>query len=255
MNKDNNYNNDTEKIEAGEIVVQKNGFAKWIENFWYHNKWTIIIVTFFVVILIVGAVQIFSNEEEDLQVTYSGPYILSSSEKAEINKVLVSLMPKDYNGDGKKLVAFMDFGVYSERELERENEAYTDENGKYVTMVFPQTNTENMKSYSDYLMTGECSVLFLSEYLYGERMASAKKHMVPLTDTFGAELPQGAMSDGYGIRLGDTYLYASCPALQVLPEDTVICLNRPYAIGASSNKKVYERSVDFYKTLVTFTGE
>ena len=40
--------------------------------------------------------------------------------------------------------------------------------------------------------------------------------------------------------------------MQVLPEDTVICLLPQYTVGASSHDDVYARSVDLFVAIITY---
>ena len=135
----------------------------------------------------------------------------------------------------------------------------TNSEGQYITVIDRTFNVNEIKSFNDFLSTGECSVLFVSEYLYGELAMrdSTDNGDIRLTmaEIFGDDLPEGVMPDGCGIRLGDTEIYKYYEALQVLPEDTVICVLRSYYYGASSNKEKHAMSVDLFKNIVTFGSE
>ena len=74
-----------------------------------------------------------------------------------------------------------------------------------------------------------------------------------MSEIFGDKLPEGALEDGYGVRLGDTDLYAYSEALQVLDEDMIVCILRSYWMGASSDKEKYAESKELYKRIVTFS--
>ena len=49
-------------------------FFRWLDNFWYHNKWKTIIVSFLLLTLIVCAVQFAGREDADIYILYAGPY-------------------------------------------------------------------------------------------------------------------------------------------------------------------------------------
>ena len=49
-------------------------FYKWFDNFWYHNKWKVIIVSFLVLTFTVCIVQLLGRKSVDLYVLYAGPY-------------------------------------------------------------------------------------------------------------------------------------------------------------------------------------
>ena len=71
-----------------------------------------------------------------------------------------------------------------------------------------------------------------------------------LTDIVGI-VPDGAV-DEYGVRLGDTEIYKYYQVLQVLPEDTIVCLLYPYVYGQSSNEEFYQNTKEMFKAIVTF---
>ena len=130
------------------------------------------------------------------------------------------------------------------------NEAETDNRGEPVIYADKSYNDSQYAEYRDYINTGESSILIVSEYLYRELVAQDRVR--PLADVFGEDLPRGAMSDGYGVRLCDTGVYEFFDALQTLPDDTVVCLLRPYVWGSSSREEHYAYTVDYFKNIVTF---
>ncbi len=149
-----------------------------------------------------------------------------------------------------KNLALYTYSIYSEDEMKAANEAETDDEGKYVIQVSQPHNTSKIEEYRSYLQTGECSVVLVSEYLY-ENLRDQDR-LRPIAEVFGEQLPAGTRQDGYGVRLGDTYLYEYFDELKVLPEDTVICLLRSYIWGASSDGEKYAVSEEYFKKIVTF---
>ena len=78
-----------DKQFAGEIVIQ-NRFLKWLDNFWYHYKWTVIVVAFFLFVGIVCLVQCSGRESADLTVTYAGGFVFNEEERAALSNALES---------------------------------------------------------------------------------------------------------------------------------------------------------------------
>ena len=70
-----NSNNDPrdEKLQAGEIVID-NPVLKKADNFWFYNKWKIIITAFAVIVLGVCIWQSCTKENYDATLMYAGPY-------------------------------------------------------------------------------------------------------------------------------------------------------------------------------------
>jgi hypothetical protein len=87
------------------------------------------------------------------------------------------------------------------------------------------------------LLTGEYSLYFIDPWLYESLVEN--KRVQKLTDVLSS-MPVGAV-DEYGVRLGDTEIYKYYQVLQILPEDTIICLLHPYIYGQSSNEEYYKK--------------
>ena len=243
---------DGQKLEAAEIhLTVSNPFLRWLDNFWYHHKWKVIIIAFFAVVLTIGIVQIVNKDEIDMQVTVATHATLSAEERQGVRDVLVSLMPGDKDGDGAKNLQLNTYVIYSEDEMKAANEAETNEDGKYITYVDQSYNYSQSSDYRDYLSTGECTVMLVSQYLY-EQLA-ANDRIRPMSDIFTEGLPDGVTSDGRGIYLSSTYAYEFFDELGALPEDTVICILRPYIFGASSKEDRYAYAVEHLKNIVEFS--
>lgn len=238
------------KLDGVEIkLTSASPFLAKLSNFWYYHKWTVIVVTFFLVIFIVGAVQLFTKEDVDEKVVIAAPVDFYAEYIEGIDNTLTALMPKNSDGSAKKLEVYT-YTIYSEKELEEANHEETDEDGRYVKKVDQSYNSSKMQEYNNDLQTGEFSLLLIPRELYEKQGELGR--LRSLREIFGEDLPRGAMADGYGIRLGDTYAYEFFAELQVLPEDTVICLLRPYIHGASSKEERYAVTVELFKNLAKF---
>ena len=243
---------DESKLDAEEIKFRSsdNRFLNWVENFWYYHKWKVAIVLFFAIVFGVGIGQMVGKEEQDALVVVASPMYFYSEYIEGIDSALTSVLPSA-GKDGKKNLVLVTYPIYSEEEMKEANEAETDEEGRYIIQVIQSYNTSKHEEYRDHLQTGECSILLISEYLYDT--LRNQDRLKSLSEIMGDGVTvTGAMEDGYGVRLGDTGLYAFFEELQVLPPDTVVCLMRPYIWGATSNQEKYAEAETYFKNLITF---
>ena len=234
---------------SGEIVVE-NKLFKWLDNFWYHYKWPVIVVAFFTVVSLICFVQCATKETGDVTVAFAGNYTLTGEERERVLDVLNSVSPETEK-DGKKTqmkVLLTDFSVYRVEELEKQ---YTNEKGEVDIYAFTnakQVSSDHLTTFGTYVMTGEAAVWLVSDYVYEQRNLQAVA--VPLSELF-EERPASAYND-YAIRLGDTELYKYYDALKVLPADTLIVMPQSYVWGASSDVEQYEEFREMYDALVNF---
>lgn len=246
---DNNSNYDRDKLEGQELtLVGESKIAKWVSNFWYHHKWTFIIVTFFVAVLIIVGVQMLTKEEYDATVTIAGPYSISSDTSGRIALDLESVMSKDISGDNKKNIQIVHYPVYSEKEMKEANQSETDNRGAYITKVNGQDNTTQYSTFFNYTSSGDCSIYFLSEYLYN--ILKKEDRLLSLSEVFGNNMPKGVLSDGYGVKLTDSGLYETFSSFEALSDDTVICIAKPLVWGKSSKEKIYNQAKEYFKEIL-----
>lgn len=249
-----------EKLDGQQEIADSSPAVRKLDNFWYHYKWTVIIVTFFVVVFVIGLVQILTKEKDDCMILYGGGHYLSESEGAAIEKIVAGLMPGDLNGDGKRVVSVVGYEIYSEEEIRAIN-GTRDENGnrREINVSYNKSQFDTCNSL---IGSGEVAVCFVSPWIYdnlnggpdqsGQTVGS---RLVALSDLFGESLPKGTLPGGDGVRLGDTDLYLYTKELQVLPEDTVICLLKPYVLGSTSKEDYYNNAKTVFKALVSFDAE
>ena len=229
-----------EKLDGDNVsVVSKSKLLSKLDNFWYHYKWGVIIGAFFLVVLIVGLVQIFNRTATDAAVTFAGPAYISPNQCAEIETELGKIIPEDYTGDGNKTVKFSNYTIYYENDLK----------GMDSSQIDLSQNTTNKGNYDDYVSSGECSIYFVGVELYKNFVA--RERLQSISDLFGEDLPSGITEDGYGVRLGDLPIY-ELDAFKVMPADTYICLTKPYIYGESSKKDTYAEMMECYKAIVNF---
>ncbi|MBQ8140247.1 MAG: hypothetical protein IJ038_00940 [Clostridia bacterium] len=236
--------NGDDKIRGADIKPQSN-FLRRVENFWYHYKWTTIIVLFFVLVFVVCTVQMCSNEKEDIAVLYAGPVQMSAEEMSNFESVMNFVMPEDFDKNGKKDTKSVGYQIYSEEQI-KNIESQTDAAGVagYVDRSY---NSGNYDNFYNYIQTGDCSICFVDPSLF-ENMR-AHDRLMKLSDVLGYS--DGSI-DGYGYRLGDLEIYDSYGALQVMPEDTVVCLLRPLVVGKSSDAEAYGFEKSMFKAIIEF---
>lgn len=242
------YESRQDKENGGEIVIS-NPFLKWWDNFWYHHKWTVIVVAFFLVVFIVCFVQCSQRTLSDIYVTFSGGVVVSEEEGNAISQVMGSLLSAK-EGENASKVGVVSYTFFSEEELRA---LYTDpETKKFDNAGYnraKQANAERFSSLQDYMMTGECSLWLISPTVYGE--LNMKSDLgVSLEEALGSR-PACAYDD-YAIRLGDTELYRYYEALQVLPEDTLVVLSASFIWGASSDDARYAQIRELFRAIVEF---
>ncbi|MBQ9783152.1 MAG: hypothetical protein IJW44_01375 [Clostridia bacterium] len=227
------------KKPAREIAVG-NGFGGKLENFWYHYKWVVIGVAFALIVVLVCVLQTCSTEKNDTVIVYAGPTYLSVSETEQLRQVMDQILPADFDGNGKKHAQMSMYEIYSEEQ--------------FHSGVDRNRNSTEYQNYHTYQQTGESTIYLLDPWLY-ESMDKA--YLCPLTDTVGV-LPEGALADGYGVRLGDTALYRDNAAVRLLPADTVVCMMvnvyTPFGKPAMDEEE-YQCEKDMLRALVTYVGK
>ncbi len=221
-------------------------------NFWYHYKWHVIIGLFVAVLLFVGVTQMKNKEEFDLSVMYAGTAVVNGDTYNEVSNALSQLLKTDVNGDGKKSVYLYPFTYYSDAQVEAEMKKWEDE-GIHDVSFDKQANEQAHVNFNNMVFTGESGVMFIDESLF-EQVKEAGG-LVTLESVLGTT-PEGAL-DEYGIRLSELDAYEFLTALQVMPEDTVLCLRGPSTVGGvfSSKKeaeRIFETNKNYFIDVMSF---
>lgn len=213
----------SDKLTPGELTKSSREI-RWLDNFWYYHKWKVIIAAFFLVVLVIGLVQIFSRVEYDVYVTVAVPYTMNADENGRFTELLQKFCPRDFNGDGDVLVYVQGYQVYSDSEYESEKAYWEVRSEQFqINSVY---NQSQIRAFDQYLMNGQSTLLLLSPYMFETKKDNG--HLLALADVYGEDpLPEGVTADGYGIRLSETDFYRNNPAARVLPADTVLCLHTP----------------------------
>ena len=244
-----------EKLQGTDIkLTSSNKFLKWLENFWYYHKWKVIVISFFAVVIAVSVAQMVNKTDPDIEVTVATHTVYYQENVDSLESTIKVLMQNDVNGDGKKTVQLNLYKIYSEAELKAANEKETDAEGNPVIYADEAYNKEQIEQYNSYLMTGQCTIMIISEYLYND-LANRRSEDVllkPMSEIFGENLPEGVTADGYGIKLTATGAYKNLDAFRSLPTDSVICIMRPFVMSGGSGEKRHNAALECLKAIVEF---
>jgi len=214
--------------------------VSWFENFWYHHKWKVIIISAFALIAAIATWQLLSRSEPDVYVMYAGPAYVNASRQEDV-KAAFAVVMEDYDGDGEKNIQFATV-TYNE-------------NGTNPSTAMTQFTTE--------LSAGDSGVYILSSHMY--EVAKGTEVLVSLEEIFGS-LPESAL-DRYAIKLSETDFYKELLMLAVeegdpvplLPEDSVICLRAPTFLNSLRDsdeaKEQYAFHESLFKAIVTYSGD
>lgn len=222
-----------------------------LENYWYHYKWHTLIVLFFVVFITIMAAQMCSKESDDIYVLYAGPVSVTSEQRIEIESAFSQLMPKDYDGDGKKSVDFLDILLMTDEEL---RVAY--ENGYNAYYLNGSTMESNKESLTMQALAGDYVIFLIDEDWYGNL------HNTSAFVTFDELSELGVSCDGAEKYDDCAYYLHSMPfakffsIFDIFPEDTLVCVRRLSTAstikGETVAKEKYDRHIEYYGVLTSF---
>ena len=234
--------NDEKEYTEG-ISVKSNKFLKWFDNYWYHYKWTTIVVAFAVIVLSICIIQSCTHKKTDVLISYAGPVYCDD----EHNMAIDSALNKAINGDdgkGSLKVTFKPYYIMTTEQIE-EQKKETGADGKPLNDVNTSFNGQEFDNFKSQLMSGSSAIIFIDKDMYTmffDEKGTAER-LQPLSEVLGST-PIHAV-DKYAVRLGDTEIYQKYPELRILPEDTLVCLHRKIGI-----QKAYDKQVEAFKIIV-----
>ncbi len=235
-----------EKQAEGAIVIN-NPALRWLDNFWYHHKWAVIVSAFFIFTAVVCFVQCSSRATGDITLTFAGGQTLNAEQQAAVIDVFDAIAPEKED-ETPMTTLLTSFSVYTEEEMKA---ACTDEDGKFSPSAyanFDQVTKDHLNSFGNYVMTGESGIWLVSENVY--KLQNLKKLARPIEDS--DNIPEAWKYDEYAVRLSETELYKYYDVLRILPEDTLIVMSQPLVMGAVSNEDVYADYFSMYQAILQF---
>ncbi len=220
-----------------------------ISNFWYYNKWKVIISLFVIFVVVICCAQTCSNYKEDIIVFYSGSCYPTSEQISDIDGMLSTYLPYDYNNDGSKRAEINPVSVYSDEQVEALN-ARAEKDDNY-SKVDSSHNIEQLRNFDTIMLSGEYSVCIIEEWLYYRVSASGGFRKV--ADVLGNS-PENTIN-GEAIYLCDTAIYKDNPGLfDGFDEKTVVCLRTESQIGklfgSQSSGEGYKYAEEYFRKLV-----
>lgn len=188
----------------------KLSFAKWIDNVWYHYKWTIILGGAIIAFLVVALVQLFRNEEPDVYIMHVGPMLISPAAAEDIDETVAG-MAYDCNDDGEVNVNVLDITINK----------FSNESGDVV--VNYDENNKGFMRFQTEIRAGDAIIYLLDEPYF--EVCVEEGILAPLdTVVDDAYMPEKVIS-GYGVKLSDLKAY-ELDGLSNVPETAILCLRR-----------------------------
>ncbi len=206
---------------------------QWIENFWYYNKWFVLLGIVILTFIGIATFQYITKDDADISILYVGSSSLSDAQCREIISSAKELVP-DINSDGEVSVDMQSFVLLSDYDLLSD--------GQKIQA------REEYQEYSDEILSGDGAILLLDEYFYSELAGSGA--LISLHEIF-AELPSSAI-DIYGLRLDKTSLYKK-EGFSSLPGETILCLKFSPVVSDKTDLEKAELDLihrEIFKTLV-----
>lgn len=208
---------------------------KWLDNFWYHYKWPTIIITFFVSLAIVLAVQLVSRENYDAYIMYVGDAAIPDTQYHDIQKSLNSIC-KDYNEDKEILVNFSRTAFISDEEHEMASTV----NASATQFL----SSMSVQPYYIYLMTPLVYDIYKDNGVF-----------VPISE-LEIDIPDEWYYDETAISFSKTDYATSHAGVDNLGEDLILVIKSvPYSRSKSTEakeRKSFENHYDLLKSILEY---
>ena len=211
--------------------IKQNKAYKWLDNYWYHYKWVTLAVVFFVTVFSV----LTANETRDLEIAFR------------------SVLPSDFNADGKKLVQLETVSLMTDEQV-AEAEAKAEEESS-VFVYDAKALGSNKTTFTELMMSGEYVILLVDRAQYDNILDSGA--IVPLADLFDADKIPDCAYDDSSIVFSETPFAQFFNATDVLPEDTLLCVlqasENSIFKGKDKAETQYRQQLMLYKKMINFS--
>jgi hypothetical protein len=190
---------------------------KWLDNFWYHYKWPVIIAAFFITVFVICTVQMLNKANYDMYVRYVGNAVITETQYKDMESSLENI-GGDVNGDGEKAANFAQVPYVSDEDNPYRNEINADARETMTGMI--------VQPYYIYIMDKGAYEMFKKENIY-----------TPLNQIFSEDVSAIAFDD-CAICFKETDFYKTSPGMEWVKDDTVIVLKvAPYESIISGSKR------------------
>lgn len=222
-----------------------NKVLKWLDNYWYHNKWKTLIALFFIVVLALLIAQTATREDYEVSVLYVGPRVVQSGEKAAICTALRQIVPDEASAESD--AGLIDIWLMTEQQ----QKAYYESADDALSLLL-YNDQESKTAWTQQISAGEASICFLDPAWY--EIVCENEGFVPLQELLGSQ-PTYAV-DAYAVRLCDTPFGQYFSALSIFPEDTLVAFRCPKVTSFFGRKQMdeqYELQKKAFISLMQFT--
>ncbi len=244
-------NEKNEKI-SGDLKV-KFKIPEKLDNFLYHYKWHTIAAVFVLIVGVILTLQLCTKENYDIHILYAGEKNISSSSLSgdgsnEYSSLVAALEDiRNAGNDGDKVnINLQKLYVLSESELE---EALSKLKDPFEKASLETSIAENYDSLYSLLMYGEYYLALLSEDIYLSYENKLDTSIFAPIKNYTKEGAEYEFAGEGGIYLSSLDIYSD-PALNILPEDTVVCIRLPGVLGARDDGEAYKKAEDMLRAML-----
>lgn len=224
-----------------------NKFFRKLDNFWYHHKWKVIIISFFVIVLLICTLQMCSREDQDIYIMYAGPYKFGQTDARSFRSAF-SAITEDRNNDGYCRAELVDLYILSDEQIIAEKTKL--ESQGYGAEVNYEAFSANYEAFEQHMWSGDTVICLLDPDIYTsvyveDENGNNVSGFMKLEDVLGY-LPEKAY-DEHSIRIGDTPMGEYFTILQNLDEDTLLCIREKSPMSSIWSKKKTDEYHDYCK--------
>jgi len=216
---------------------------KWLDNFWYHYKAQVIIGAVVLVTVIISAVQFFNRDTYDHNILYAGPSGIAVMDRTNIEKSIAEIAD-DLNGDGEVKVTMSDVLMLSDKE-------YAEARARGVNLD-DNFLSNSKREYSQHILGGNAVVCMLSPHVYGELVAAGG--LMKISDVLG-DVPDNSYGE-YGIVLSKTEFGMCMNGVNMLPEDTILCVRKLSTSakmkGEKKTQAAHDAGIKLFKAIIAY---
>ncbi len=218
-----------------------------LDNFWYYYKWHTIIAVFLAVVFGVCIGQMASKEKVDAYVMYAGPTAFFASDIYDMQDAFEAIMP-DLNGDGKKIVQFIDITVLTDAQIKANMDKAEAEGVEYEPDMEYIANAR--QKFKLQLAAGDAYILLLDPQMYAEDYGIG---MYEKLESLG--ITSEHANDDSSISFKETDFGKYMPIFDKIPDDTLLCFRVMNVTSKGRGKKEqtkHDNQLELMKEIVAF---
>lgn len=211
---------------------------KWLDNFWYHYKWVVIIVVFFLIVGIVLTVQLVTRQNYDAYIMYLGDAAIPDTQYQDILDSFKKVT-EDYNGDEEILINFAKTAYITDKD----NEMASSINSVAVQYM----SSMIVQPYYLYLINAEVYEMYKDSEIF-----------VSLSDIVN-DIPTDWLYDENAVYFNKTDFAQNNAGVDALGSDTLLVIkNIPYTSSKSayqSEKEAFDHHVALFKNIIEYVAD